>query len=427
MIEAMNAAPGPGSQTSESVEYTLKDFVASRPRRPRRGRKIAGVSVAIGNRYAIDPVIVRITFVVTTFIGGAGLLAYLLGWLLFPQEGDEVSAAESLCGQGRSSTSHGLTIALCIALIPVAGAFLGSGSFIALALLVAGLYLLHRSRGNENRPVTPPTGTDHATAQPQTNAGGRQNDEPSSAARAQQATAAHGAWDPLGASPFGWGFAEQKAAPAAQEQQIQQRSQAVRPRIGIITVALALLTAAAGTALNLAGSPWFSPQNITGLTLAVIGLGLLAGSVLGGGRGLIALAVPASLVGLVLTSIPVEELPRGGVGNIDAAPRSASDVQQHYQRSAGNIDLDLTRLSDSVTLDTRVDNYMGNATVLVPTEADVTLTCRSAMGNVDCLGQREEGFGSEVSATDRGDGDGDRQRITLDVQSRMGNVEVRRG
>ena len=36
------------------VEDTVKDFWATRPRRPRRGRKVAGVAAGIANRYRID-------------------------------------------------------------------------------------------------------------------------------------------------------------------------------------------------------------------------------------------------------------------------------------------------------------------------------------------------------------------------------------
>ncbi|MET1075384.1 MAG: PspC domain-containing protein, partial [Umezawaea sp.] len=52
-----------GNVTAANVEETLKDFWASRPRRPHRGRKIAGVAEGIAERYRIDPVIVRVAFV----------------------------------------------------------------------------------------------------------------------------------------------------------------------------------------------------------------------------------------------------------------------------------------------------------------------------------------------------------------------------
>src|ERR1044071_8946477 len=136
------------------AEDAVKDFWATRPRRPRRGRKIAGVSAGIANRYRIDPVIVRIGFVVATVYGGAGILFYLLGWLFLPEEDDETSPAEALLGKGRSSTSSGFTILLGIVLVPMLGWFFGGGPFGSfsawMSLIVIGglLYLLHQSRGH---------------------------------------------------------------------------------------------------------------------------------------------------------------------------------------------------------------------------------------------------------------------------------------
>src|SRR5690348_1908692 len=88
-----------------SVEDTLKDFWATRPRRPRHGRKIAGVAAGIGNRYVIDPIVVRVGFVVATFYGGVGVLLYLLGWLLLPEADHAAAPFESMIKHRRGSTS----------------------------------------------------------------------------------------------------------------------------------------------------------------------------------------------------------------------------------------------------------------------------------------------------------------------------------
>lgn len=45
---------------------------------------IAGVSSGLGAYFSIDPIIVRLLFVVFTFIGGVGAIAYLTIWLLAP-------------------------------------------------------------------------------------------------------------------------------------------------------------------------------------------------------------------------------------------------------------------------------------------------------------------------------------------------------
>ena len=45
--------------------------------------KIAGVCSGIGEYFEIDPVVVRLIFIATFFIG-AGPLVYLIGWLIIP-------------------------------------------------------------------------------------------------------------------------------------------------------------------------------------------------------------------------------------------------------------------------------------------------------------------------------------------------------
>ena len=64
---------------------------APRPRleRSRSDRVIGGVAAGIGHHLGIEPIVVRIAFVVLTLAAGFGLLVYLLAWLLAPQEAVE--------------------------------------------------------------------------------------------------------------------------------------------------------------------------------------------------------------------------------------------------------------------------------------------------------------------------------------------------
>lgn len=47
-------------------------------------KKIAGVCAGVANYFGIDPTIVRIVWAVLFFFAGAGLLLYLVCWLLMP-------------------------------------------------------------------------------------------------------------------------------------------------------------------------------------------------------------------------------------------------------------------------------------------------------------------------------------------------------
>lgn len=54
--------------------------------RPQNNKLIAGVCAGIAQYFNIDATIVRILWVVFTFMGGAGILAYLICWLIIPQQ-----------------------------------------------------------------------------------------------------------------------------------------------------------------------------------------------------------------------------------------------------------------------------------------------------------------------------------------------------
>ena len=47
-------------------------------------RKVAGVCGGMGEYFALDPVLFRVTFVVLAFAGGIGILLYLALWLVVP-------------------------------------------------------------------------------------------------------------------------------------------------------------------------------------------------------------------------------------------------------------------------------------------------------------------------------------------------------
>ena len=60
--------------------------------RPRVGRKIAGVCAGFANYFDIDVTLVRLVWLVVVIFGGTGLLAYIVGWILMPEEVQVLSA-----------------------------------------------------------------------------------------------------------------------------------------------------------------------------------------------------------------------------------------------------------------------------------------------------------------------------------------------
>ena len=56
-------------------------------------RMVAGVAAGLAEYLEIDPVLIRLAFVLLTFAGGPGLLAYLILWLIVPEEGESLKGA----------------------------------------------------------------------------------------------------------------------------------------------------------------------------------------------------------------------------------------------------------------------------------------------------------------------------------------------
>jgi phage shock protein PspC (stress-responsive transcriptional regulator) len=60
--------------------------MAKRIYRSRKDKVIYGVCGGIGHYLDIDPVLVRLIWVLTILLGGAGILAYIICWILIPRE-----------------------------------------------------------------------------------------------------------------------------------------------------------------------------------------------------------------------------------------------------------------------------------------------------------------------------------------------------
>ena len=55
-------------------------------RRTRDDRVIGGICGGLGRYLGVDPVLMRIAFVILAFAGGGGILVYLVAWVLIPVE-----------------------------------------------------------------------------------------------------------------------------------------------------------------------------------------------------------------------------------------------------------------------------------------------------------------------------------------------------
>ena len=63
--------------------------------RPRNGRMVAGVCAGLAAYFKVDVNLVRLGFGVFTVFYGIGVLAYLIAWVILPEEGEDNSILES--------------------------------------------------------------------------------------------------------------------------------------------------------------------------------------------------------------------------------------------------------------------------------------------------------------------------------------------
>ena len=126
-------------------ETTTPELPSPGPPRPKRlyrareGRVIGGVCEGLGRYFDVDPIIFRIGTVVLTFVGGAGLLAYLAALLLIPAEEDPNAApGETPEGRNRWLVVLGVIVLVCIAgPFLVGGGLILAGFLVPVAILVA--------------------------------------------------------------------------------------------------------------------------------------------------------------------------------------------------------------------------------------------------------------------------------------------------
>ncbi len=405
------------------VAETLREMWETRPARPRHGRQVAGVASGLARRYDIDPVLVRVGFVVAAF-SGIGAALYIAGWILLPDEPADQGAPAAT--RRRTYLMIGLGIA---ALITMGSVFGGDGREMILPLLIVGglLYLLHRSRGDRNaRASEAPT-----VAAPTATAGPSLVKEPTGAAGGTEPPPVNPpAWDPLGAAPFAWDLPEPAPAPA----EPPPRRLPVTP----VTLGLALIVGSATAVVMMVGD-MLSLRNVAvlcGVVLAVLGAGLVVGAFLRTGRGLIPFALLLSALTWALVAAPVERWHGDGYGELRAAPTTVGDMQTSYELGAGEIDLDLTRLDLAVQPDGNTDVVRtslsmgaGDMTVRVPPTADVTLTARAGFGDVRFGDREDSGPDAHVQVIDDLGTDGVRsgRPLVIDIDAGVADVEVRRG
>jgi xanthine/uracil/vitamin C permease (AzgA family) len=157
--------------------------------------------------------------------------------------------------------------------------------------------------------------------------------------------------------------------------------------------------------------------------LATIGLGLVVGAWFGRARGLIALALLASL-GLGISS--GAETWGGELGTSSYRPQSITAVADRYDFSFGTATLDL-RAVDFTGKEqaTTVAMKVGQLRILLPDNVDATTTVQMDGGRARIFGREWEG--NEIGTqelTDLGPDGAGGGSLRLNIQLNTGDLEV---
>lgn len=363
------------------TETTYETAPPPPPPDPRRlardpdDRVVAGVCAAFGRYTGTDPVLWRVTVAVLAVFGGAGVLLYVLGWLLIPRVGEPESWAERNLRSPENGLSTAGIVLLVLAGILVLGA-VDDGPGLGV-VLVAGVLAWLVVRERRDRPPT---------AGPVT-----------------------GAYD--GPQP----------APAVPP---VPRAPRERSALGGITLSVAVLVSGALLALREAGADGLTAPRILAVALLVIGGGLLVGTVWGRARWLI---VPGLVVALLLAATTAAG-GSGFDGGVGERTWRAVDGGE-YSLGAGEATLDLRGLRGSDDARVEASIGFGHLIVLVPSGMSVRVDSAVGLGELtsdDVEGRPLNRDGDLGRTEEFVVGSSDDVTVELDLQVGLGEIEVRR-
>lgn len=362
MTENTPGVPPPTPSETHETPHTGGPRVSSeemrdlsRLRRSSTDKKVAGVAGGIGRHLDIDPVIVRVGFVVLAFFGAAGLLIYGAAWLLLPRD-DEERATIDLDPRSRSVALIAVGV---LALLAAVGDTFGGGSgfWLPIPLLVVGAItwwlLTRRDRKREKY------------------------------AAAYAATYGLPAERP---TTSGYAAAPGYVPPPRPRDPRKRGPRLFWITLPLIPLALGLLGMADVSGADVAASAY------PALALGVVAAMLVLGAFWGRAGGLILLGLVATVATAGATA---SEHWDGDERHV--TPHSAADVDDSYDLDGpGELVLDLTQVRDLPRLAGRtieLDAGVGRIEVIVPERVSVTVEAEvGGPGETSLFGRHEEGI-----------------------------------
>jgi len=108
--------------------------------RSRRNRIFGGVAAGLGDYLKIDPIIVRVLFVVSTFLSGIGILLYIILWIVVPEENLFTVNPENITND--TDQSDGINTEDIFKSDPITNKSSNSNIVIGIILIIVGLFFL---------------------------------------------------------------------------------------------------------------------------------------------------------------------------------------------------------------------------------------------------------------------------------------------
>jgi phage shock protein C len=163
--------------SSQGAQNNGAPFPSRRLTRIKDGAMLAGVCTGLGAYLGIDPAIIRLIFVLITLSGGAGIPAYIILWLILPEEGAATVSTEEtinknakqmaekfkVMGQGFENNQYNIQALVGVFLLVIGiffiidnfgifpiFRFLRPEMFWPVILIIIGLILLTRKNENKN-------------------------------------------------------------------------------------------------------------------------------------------------------------------------------------------------------------------------------------------------------------------------------------
>jgi phage shock protein PspC (stress-responsive transcriptional regulator)/FtsH-binding integral membrane protein len=409
-------------------------YMPSAPRLIRRSpddRVVAGVCGGMAEYLAIDPVILRVLFAVTSFLG-IGVVAYLVAWAIIPERGVRDAPTDRFIAELRR---RHVPVWLVVTVLGVAGwALLFSWwtpwPFFPLAVAIAIVALAIKRR---DQPPTPRAdGLPSSGPTPAAGASGlggwvtATGTEPSPAPIPDGGTVSlvKGPADDLsGNEPGGFGdgstprseLAGWMAESRAAGRERRHRAAPVRwATLGTLLATLVVL--AVVDALNGVAIPVYFWA-----TLVIVGGGLAIGMILRRTPWVVVPLLIPAIVGIVAftgTSASMHD----GSGDRLAAPTSPADLASNYRQAFGRLTLDLTGMPMPTTSRTvQLVQAAGQVRVLVPRDQAVLIRGEVGRGVITVDGvEKASGFdvNRDVAPTVTG------PQLTIDVDLRVGQLLV---